>query len=73
MIETLNEILKSTEVTFASSLLRLIISFALGALIGVERQLRRREAGMRTFTLICLGSTAAMLVSIWIPQTYPNF
>ena len=73
MIETLNEILKSTEVTFASSLLRLIISFALGALIGVERQLRRREAGMRTYTLICLGSTAAMLVSIWIPQTYPNF
>ena len=72
MIESLNEILKSTEVTFASSLLRLIISFALGALIGVERQLRRREAGMRTFTLICVGSTAAMLVSIWIPQTYPN-
>ena len=28
---------------------------------------------MRTFTLICMGSTAAMLVSIWIPQCYPNF
>ncbi len=28
---------------------------------------------MRTFTLICMGSTAAMLVSIWIPQCYPDF
>lgn len=28
---------------------------------------------MRTFTLICMGSTAAMLTSIWIPQIYPNF
>ena len=28
---------------------------------------------MRTFTLICMGSAAAMLISIWIPQTYPNF
>ena len=49
------------------------ISFLLGAVIGIERQFRRREAGMRTFTLICMGSTAAMLVSIWIPQCYPNF
>lgn len=45
----------------------------MGAVIGIERQFRRREAGMRTFTLICMGSTAAMLVSIWIPQCYPNF
>ena len=43
------------------------------AIIGVERQFRRRDAGMRTFTLICMGSAAAMLISIWIPQTYPNF
>ncbi len=52
---------------------RLAISFVLGAIIGVERQFRRRDAGMRTFTLICMGSAAAMLISIWIPQTYPNF
>ena len=35
--------------------------------------MRRREAGLRTFTLICLGSTLAMLLSIWIPQIYPGF
>ncbi|MCL2131529.1 MAG: MgtC/SapB family protein, partial [Lentimicrobiaceae bacterium] len=28
--------------------------------------------GIRTFSLICMGSTAAMLLSIWIPQSYPH-
>lgn len=73
MTDQLNELLQSTVVTPYTAIFRLLISFILGAVIGVERQMRRREAGMRTFTLICLGSTAAMLVSIWIPQIYPNF
>lgn len=73
MLEHLNEILKSTDITPYTVIVRLAISFLLGAIIGVERQFRRREAGMRTFTLICMGSAAAMLISIWIPQTYPNF
>ena len=73
MLEHLDEILKSTDITASTAAVRLAISFVLGAIIGVERQFRRREAGMRTFTLICMGSAAAMLISIWIPQTYPNF
>ncbi len=66
------DILYSTHIDLATAIIRLIESFFLGALIGAERQFRRREAGIRTFTLICMGSTAAMLVSIWIPQTYPH-
>ena len=73
MWDSLNAILSSTEITSSTALVRLLISFVLGASIGLERQYRRREAGLRTFTLICLGSTAAMLISIWIPQSYPNF
>ncbi|MDL2310246.1 MgtC/SapB family protein [Parabacteroides sp. OttesenSCG-928-B22] len=73
MLEELKLVLESTIITPYTIIVRLIISFFLGGLIGVERQMRRRDAGMRTFTLICLGSTAAMLISIWIPQTYPNF
>ena len=73
MLEHLNEILDSTQITTSTAAVRLAISFVLGAIIGVERQFRRRDAGMRTFTLICMGSAAAMLISIWIPQTYPNF
>lgn len=73
MLEHINEILQDTIITPYTATVKLLISFALGAVIGIERQFRRREAGMRTFTLICMGSTAAMLISIWIPQIYPNF
>ncbi|MEG2066028.1 MAG: MgtC/SapB family protein [Tannerellaceae bacterium] len=73
LFESLNEILKNTQITPYTAAIKLLISFVLGAIVGVERQFRRRDAGMRTFTLICMGSTAAMLISIWIPQSYPNF
>ena len=73
MLEQINDILQNTVITPYTATVKLLISFLLGAVIGIERQFRRREAGMRTFTLICMGSTAAMLVSIWIPQCYPNF
>lgn len=73
MLEHLNEIIDSTVITPYTAAFKLLVSFALGAIVGIERQFRRQEAGMRTFTLICMGSTAAMLISIWIPQIYPNF
>lgn len=73
MLEHIYEIIESTQVTNLTAIVKLLCSFFLGALIGAERQFRRHDAGIRTFTLICMGSTAAMLTSIWIPQTYPNF
>lgn len=73
MLEHIQDILHNTVITPYTAAIKLLVSFFLGAIIGVERQFRRREAGMRTFTLICMGSTAAMLVSIWIPQIYPDF
>ena len=73
MMEWLNEVINSTKIDIWTTIVRLIISFLLGAIVGTERQMRRREAGLRTFTRICLGSTMAMLISIWIPQIYPNF
>lgn len=41
---------------------RLIISLALGFFIGFLR--RKRAAGIRTFTLICIGCTLFTLISI---------
>ncbi len=73
MIDELRNILDTTTISTGSAAVRLTIAFVLGGIIGFERQSRRRDAGMRTFTLICVGSTAAMLISIWIPQTYTTF
>lgn len=44
-------------------LLRLLLAGFLGGLIGLERQLRSREAGLRTHILIGIGSAMFMLVS----------
>lgn len=72
-METLVAEFFSLEVTPISGVLKLLFSFILGAVIGIERQTRRQTAGMRTFALISMASTAAMLLSIWIPQSFPNF
>ncbi|MGH7176673.1 MAG: MgtC/SapB family protein, partial [Tepidisphaeraceae bacterium] len=46
------------------ALLRLVLAAVFGGLIGMERELRGRQAGFRTYLLVCLGSTLAMIVSI---------
>lgn len=44
-------------------LLRLVLAGALGGLVGLERELRGRQAGFRTYLLVCLGSALVMVVS----------
>ena len=62
-----------TDVSVVAGMFKIALSFVLGGLIGFERQVRNHEAGIRTFALLCAASTAAMLLSIWIPQSFPNF
>jgi putative Mg2+ transporter-C (MgtC) family protein len=49
---------------------RLGLSFVLSAVIGFERERSNQPAGLRTHTLIGIGSTAFMLLSLNIPQFY---
>lgn len=69
----LSEIIKSTDITTGTTLLRLGLSFIAGAVIGFERETHRQPAGLKTHILICVGATLLMLLSIYIPQTYQNF
>lgn len=45
-------------------ILRLTLGTLLGALIGIEREVNNRPAGLRTHVLVTLGSTIFMLISI---------
>lgn len=45
-------------------LLRLMIGLAVGFIIGFERKMRFKEAGIRTHTIVCVGSTLFTLLSI---------
>ena len=46
-------------------LLDLLLALVLGFVIGFERKLRSKEAGIRTHTIVCLGSALMMIVSIY--------
>lgn len=43
---------------------RLLLALALGAVIGFERQLKKRPAGMRTHMLVSLGSAIFTVVGL---------
>jgi putative Mg2+ transporter-C (MgtC) family protein len=43
---------------------KLTLACILGGIIGLERESLNRPAGFRTYTLVCVGSALAMLVSL---------
>jgi putative Mg2+ transporter-C (MgtC) family protein len=57
---------------------KLLVAAIAGGLVGLERELRGREAGFRTNLLVCLGSALVMIVSIrfattpWMPESAYN-
>lgn len=62
--------INSVEVTTLSSIYKLVLSMVLGAVIGYERKRKGQIAGVRTFSLIAMGATLAMILSIYVPQEY---
>ena len=73
MDQTFNHILdllNANEVSATSSVFKLLLSLALGCCVGSERKRKGQSAGMRTFALICMGATLAMILSIYVPQAY---
>jgi putative Mg2+ transporter-C (MgtC) family protein len=50
--------------------LKLILAAMLGGIIGLERELRKKPAGLRTNILICVGSTLLMSISTNVARTY---
>lgn len=58
------------EVNSVSAVYRLLLSMLLGSVVGYERKRKGQSAGVRTFSLIAMGATLAMLLSIYVPQEY---
>lgn len=50
---------------------QLILATILGALVGLERQLSKKEAGLRTFALVSLGSTLFTIISVMAWEKFP--
>jgi putative Mg2+ transporter-C (MgtC) family protein len=56
--------------TFQQILLRLLCASALGAVIGVEREMHRRPAGVRTSMFVCMATALFTILSIQISHIY---
>lgn len=50
----------------------LLVALVAGGLIGFERSYHGRPAGFRTHALVCVASSALMLVTIYQGQWYPD-
>src|SRR6184192_3671161 len=51
--------------TWPHVLLRLAVAGGLGGAIGLERELRERQAGLRTHLVVCVGSALFTIVSAY--------
>jgi putative Mg2+ transporter-C (MgtC) family protein len=51
--------------TWTDNVVRLAVAAGLGGAIGFERELREREAGLRTHILVCVGSALFTIVSAY--------
>ena len=53
----------------AEAIVDLILAAVCGGLVGLERELRGRQAGFRTNLLVCVGSALVMIVSNHVART----
>ena len=48
--------------TIAAVLMRIGVAVVIGAVIGIEREIKNRPAGMRTHVLVCVGAALVSLI-----------
>ena len=60
------------EVNLISITVRLAFAMLLGGIIGLERGIKRRPAGMRTYMLVCIGATLVMITNQYLTGIYPD-
>ena len=58
------------EVTYLAVALRIFAAVIIGGLLGLERGMKNRAAGLRTYMLVCVGACVIMLTNQFIFQNY---
>lgn len=70
MYESFVNELFSAEVNQINASFRLFVGLILGSVIGYERKRKGQMAGLRTFALISMGATLAMILSIYVADLF---
>ena len=58
------------EVTLLAVVLRIVCAALFGGLLGLEREIKNRAAGLRTYMLVCVGACLVMLTNQYIFQVF---
>lgn len=58
------------EINFASISIRLFIALLIGGFLGLDRSNKKQPAGLRTYILVCVGSTIAAMTNQFMSQVY---
>lgn len=53
-------------------IIRLIVSLLLGSIIGLERQLKNKHAGIRTCAILCMTSSFIMMSGLYAASLFNN-
>lgn len=56
------------EVNSVTTLVRILLALFLGGILGIERGMKNRPAGMRTYMLVCIGSCMIMQLNQYVYQ-----
>lgn len=54
------------ELNVITIMVRVLLAIFIGGLIGTERDMRQRSAGIRTHMLVCLGAAIVMMTNEYI-------
>ena len=57
-------------VTPLSAVLRIFVAMVVGGLLGLERGMKNRPAGLRTYMLVCIGACVIMLTNQYVFQSF---
>ena len=58
------------EVTYLAVALRVFMAVLIGGILGMERGMKNRPAGLRTYMLVCVGACIVMLTNQYIYQVF---
>lgn len=58
------------ELTYLSIAIRVVAAVLLGGFIGLERGLKNRPAGLRTYMIVCVGACLIMVTNQYIYEAY---
>ena len=58
------------EITYLAIVLRIASAIIIGGLLGLERGMKKRPAGMRTYMLVCVGACIIMLTNQYVFQLF---